>query len=134
MFDCTLTIAIVVVLVLLAIFAACRYASEGFLVPDPIITTYGQYLTENGPPIVVGLHHTNWCGYCKQMMPIWERVKADLAGQNIKFVEFDEDKVHTPWVDGYPTIVKVNRLGKSSKYQGRAVYEDLKAFVLNAAQ
>jgi thiol-disulfide isomerase/thioredoxin len=107
---------------------------EGFTVsgvdPKAIITTYNKYTSADGTKIVVGLHHTSWCGACQHMMPIWNRLKRDLAGQNIQFVENDEEKNPTSWVSYYPTIVRIKN-GKTSMYDGRADYEDLRDFVLN---
>lgn len=133
--SCFVFVAIAVVILVLLLWAMRRRVmGEGFTTPgiDPqaIITTYTKYMNANGPKIVVGIHKTSWCGACKNMEPIWNQLKADLAGQNIQFVENDEEKNPTPWVTYYPTIVRISN-GTSSVYQGRANYQDLRNFVLN---
>lgn len=85
--------------------------------------------------IVVGLHYVDWCGYCKRMRPVWDKVRDELSGpeySGITFVENNEDLRPTPGVVGYPTIIRM-RNGKAEQYAGRADGEQLKDFILNAA-
>jgi thiol-disulfide isomerase/thioredoxin len=80
----------------------------------------------------VTLHYTNWCGYCKQMKPIWEAVKLRMKQEDdtIIFNENDEDKAPTPGVNAYPTIiVYVDR--RAYRYSGGADSEKLYNFILN---
>ena len=77
---------------------------------------------------VITLHYTNWCGYCKRMKPIWAAVKA--AGRTgVRFVEIDEDVTKTPGITGYPTITKVDELGRKYTYNGPADYDALLTWV-----
>lgn len=98
----------------------------------PIISYYTKYRGNDTDRIVVGLHSTSWCGYCKVMKPVWNQLKEVLAniGANVLMVENDEDANPQPWVRGYPTIVRLYH-GKIQEYKGPANFEQLKAFVLN---
>lgn len=119
---------LIVVIVIIWLDRGESFLARG-VTPDPIISTYTQYL--GAAPIVVGIHKTAWCPACQMATPVWNQLKEELKGQNILFVEFDEDKVHTPWVSAYPTIVRVAD-SRSSMFQGRASsYRDLKSFILN---
>lgn len=55
------------------------------------------------------LHYTNWCGFCKQFKPHWERLKMDIVkdplGSKIAVLEVDEDKARTRGISAYPTIM-----------------------------
>jgi thiol-disulfide isomerase/thioredoxin len=79
----------------------------------------------------VTLHFTEWCGYCKQMKPIWDRVKQATIDSGIIFSEVDEDKVKTPGVDGYPTVLMLDEYGRRHKYEGPANFETLRSWVVS---
>jgi len=76
----------------------------------------------------VYLHYTNWCGYCKQMKPIWGSVKTALEDTGIEFYEIDEDVAKTPGVNGYPTILMIDENGFRHQYPGHIDFEKLRAW------
>lgn len=107
------------------------------IVHGPVSSYYKTFTAESQGKnaIVVGLHYTNWCGYCKRMKPIWEQVKKDLSSpaySGVKMIENDEQANPTPGIDGYPTILKMQH-GKTVKYEGRADYDQLRTFILDAS-
>ncbi len=117
-------------------------ATENFAYSDPRIKPGPKYSTWidpkfiqstwPGPPeTVVGFHFTNWCGFCKSMKPIWERVKKRLStpGSKIKFVENDEEKNSTPSIDSVPAII-MYRDGVMHKYDGTQDEEKLIQWIL----
>ena len=79
----------------------------------------------------VKLHYTNWCGYCKLMKPVWNNVKKSLDNRGITFIEIDEDIAKNPSITGYPTIIMVDRNGRSHTYAGRADFKQLSAWILS---
>lgn len=86
--------------------------------------------------IIVGLHYTDWCHYCKLMKPIWFRVKRNLESgpySAVKMVEVNEDETPTRGINGYPTIIKY-RGGKARKYDGLADYNQLREWILSPFQ
>jgi thiol-disulfide isomerase/thioredoxin len=85
---------------------------------------------ENGKPTIV-LYKTEWCGFCKSMKPVFEKVKTDSANTGIIFKIVDCDEVKVPFVNSYPTIIYTDTAGKSFKYSGRADYQQLLKFVLS---
>ena len=73
-------------------------------------------------------HYTNWCGACKLMRPVWDRVRASthIVGSNEpRYIENDEDVKKTPGVIHYPTILMVDTDGKKYEYKGGADYTRL---------
>jgi thiol-disulfide isomerase/thioredoxin len=65
--------------------------------------------------------YTTWCPHCKKSMPVWQSLKDDLNGKELKgvtvnFIEVDCDKepalAEKYDVQGYPTIklVKGNQV------------------------
>lgn len=128
-------LAIGIVIILVIAFILIAQSPEGFS-PDPNMVdaplpyyrkfdekTYGK------DAVIVGFHYTTWCGYCKQMKPVWEAVTNNLRGSAIKFVSNDEDQAPTPGINSFPTIIKY-RGGKARKYDGRADYQQLRSWIL----
>ncbi|AMN83811.1 thioredoxin [Faustovirus] len=80
----------------------------------------------------VMLYYTNWCGYCKQMRPIWEAVKIRMKQEDdtIIFNENDEDKSPTPGINAYPTVIMyVDR--RAYRFPGGNDSEKLYNWILN---
>jgi thiol-disulfide isomerase/thioredoxin len=85
-----------------------------------------QHFVGGGEPTrrTIVLYAVDWCHFCRAMKPTWEKVKS-AAPSTIRFVEVDGDKVKTPGVTGYPTIMMVND-GHTSIYKGQATdFEEL---------
>jgi thiol-disulfide isomerase/thioredoxin len=111
---------------------------------NPLMVAY-ERLT--GAPIIIGaptgakgrenrrttvtLYKTEWCGFCKQMKPVFDKVAADCAGKNIDFKVVDCDVEDHPEIRSYPTIVLTDEMGKSYTYKRMADYQQLLAFVLS---
>lgn len=79
------------------------------------------------------LWFTTWCGYCRTMRPIWEKVKSDISsipGNQFSFAEFDADKVPNEIVKSYPTIFLIDENNKRHKYSGQQDYVALRTFLL----
>lgn len=74
----------------------------------------------------ITLHYTKWCGFCKNMKPVWEQVKITTAGSGIVYSENDEDVTKTPGVKGIPTIIMLDERGYRHKYEGRADFNELR--------
>jgi thiol-disulfide isomerase/thioredoxin len=75
--------------------------------------------------------YADWCGYCKQFMPIWQEFKdkympvIDLREINDKL---DEKTIKTLGINGYPTIIYLNG-SKKLVYEGERTMEGLENFV-----
>lgn len=107
------------------------------VVHQPVKSYYKTFTKEQygANAIVVGLHYVDWCGYCKRMKPVWDKLKNDLSTteySGVVMIENDEEAKPTPGVDSYPTIYKM-RNGKMQKYKGRADYSQLREFVLGTS-
>lgn len=79
----------------------------------------------------VTLHYTNWCGYCKLMKPVWERVKKSTETSGIIYKESDEDLTPTAGIISYPTITMLDKDGRRSQYPAGADFEKLRAWVVD---
>ncbi len=129
-----LIIVVLLVLSLLILWASRRQEGMvGGVSPKPIVSYYDKWLGGDKDRIVVTLHHTEWCPACKNIKGPWARLKTDLKDMNIAFAEVDEDKTHTPWVQGYPTIV-MTKHGRAYEYKGRGDYDQLRSFILDASK
>jgi thiol-disulfide isomerase/thioredoxin len=85
---------------------------------------------ENSKKVVV-LYKTNWCGYCTQMKPIFDKVANDCKGKGINFVTIDCDEIPHPEIRSYPTIILTDEMGKSHRYNRAYDYQQLLSFVLS---
>jgi thiol-disulfide isomerase/thioredoxin len=96
------------------------------LIPRPVVSTYKQY---DKADTIMTYHFTTWCPACKSFKPHWERLKADPAMANIKFMEFDADTYRFPWVKLLPTLIMYRR-GHGYKYTGTPDYESVREFIM----
>jgi thiol-disulfide isomerase/thioredoxin len=97
--------------------------------PDYGAPNSGGGLHNNNVSVI--LYKTDWCGYCKQMKPVFDRVKRDCADKGINFSIVDCDKTPTLGINQYPTIVLIDNKGAKHKYGGTAEYGDLLRFVMS---
>ena len=77
------------------------------------------------------LFKANWCGHCKNFMPIWDKVSKD-SNINIKFTTYDSDQnkseIANYNISGFPTIMyKVNN--KLIEYNGSRDETSLREFI-----
>lgn len=78
------------------------------------------------PSRTISFHYTNWCGHCKTMKPVWERVAATGGA---KYVKIDEDVAKTAGINSYPTIVMLAENGRRYSYNSGPDYGKLYAWV-----
>ena len=106
--------------------------------PGAVYSTYKNYdkKTSSKPgtwpgikTMIVGFHYIDGCPKCDLLRPIWEKIKRDLAGMDIEFVENNESIKSTPEISEYPTIIKYQN-GVGDKYQGMYEYEDIRNWIL----
>lgn len=95
-------------------------------------------LTPADGEIVVALFAADeWCGYCKQYAPIWEKITAqnkgkEVNGKKIRFVKIDCSE-NTPkeatdlGVKGFPTLVAIPSSGKPKHVNGRNSMDEIEA-------
>ena len=116
------------VLVLTAIFlVAAIYTYRRYVSPkvNPSYVANSEFLPESAEKTSdsaeLYFFYTTWCPHCKKSMPVWQSLKSDLDGKEIKgvtlsFIEVDCDKdaalAEKYNVQGYPTIklVKGNQV------------------------
>lgn len=76
----------------------------------------------------VVFHTVSWCGHCVAMKPVWaDVVKSSPFG--VTFETVDGDKVSTPGVDSFPTIIMHTRMGEY-KYPGGRDYDTLRRWIV----
>lgn len=79
--------------------------------------------------------HAEWCGPCKAMQPMFDRVIKDskYSALNIKDVDVDEDNDELTSkykIRNVPTIIAVDENGEIlDKIVGSVVENDLRAFL-----
>src|SRR5579872_5536686 len=102
-------------------------------------------------PVRITLYHAEWCHYCKDFKPEWEKMKAKARNSpNVELVEYEESDLQSlderertingEPVYGYPTI-KISINGNESRFSGdrskgdnifRYVFDELRKSSSNA--
>lgn len=103
---------------------------------------------KNSPPIILGIVHAKWCGYCKKIMDapstgdksIWQKTK-DAIGNMATTVEIEESEIGTKLkelnakygvniaVNGFPTIFKIKNGKLHTDFMGERTPESLSKWV-----
>ena len=79
--------------------------------------------------------YADWCGYCKQFMPVWQQFKnkympvLDLREVNDKR---DAETVKALGIKGFPSIIYLDG-NKKYEYQGERTIEGLEQFMRERA-
>jgi protein disulfide-isomerase A1 len=78
----------------------------------------------NSKPFLVVLYHIPWCGYCKELDPIFERTAALFSSRDIKTIQFgkvdgttNHRMINEQGIQKFPTI-KMYGNGKVVEYIG----------------
>lgn len=73
----------------------------------------------------------SWCGPCKMMIPVIEKLASELT--NVKFLEIDVDDSdglsETYFVSSVPTMMIFKDGQKMNETVGALPYDELKAFI-----
>jgi len=73
-----------------------------------------------------------WCGHCKQLAPIWDKLAEAFADkQDVMIAKMDStaNEVEEVKVQSFPTLKYFTKDGNIVDYQGGRTLEDLKKFV-----
>jgi len=76
--------------------SAAGLAAVGWPGPvAPAPAQAAQARTEQAPPrakVIAAKFHADWCGFCKQMGPVFEELQAKYDQQPVLFVELDQTR------------------------------------------
>jgi hypothetical protein len=85
------------------------------------------------------LYYADWCGYSRQFLPVWEKLKTAILSSNLKnevvVAEFECDKdkemcqKNREIIPGYPTVVLHKLDGKNIPYEGQREVEAIMKFI-----
>lgn len=108
-----LTYVAIVILVILVLFGL-YFGYESFTTGDRII-----------------LYHASWCGYCKQLLPIWNEFenKLKIRNQNLKVDKIlCDNNGQCKSINGFPTIIYIKN-GKKYTFNKERTLNNLIKFV-----
>ena len=77
------------------------------------------------------LFYSKSCGWCKKMMPEWNKFKKDVSGElKVRKVEASEDPetINNLGIKGFPTIILFDN-GEKKVHNGERTLTGLKNFV-----
>lgn len=97
-----------------------------------------QLLHPDGPngPVFVK-YYAPWCGHCKRLAPVWDKLAAVLRDK-VNVVEFNCDdgankpRCRSAGIKGYPTLMFYNG-AESVEYPGSRALPDMEAFAIKAS-
>ena len=87
------------------------------------------------------LFYADWCGHCKKFKPVWDEVaggvntdgQQKLVKVNVGDSSEESEKIMKDYkVDGFPTIVLVDKSGSNNEiniYEGERTKESLEEYV-----
>jgi thiol-disulfide isomerase/thioredoxin len=85
----------------------------------------------NNPSII--LFYANWCGYCKEFMPNWNRFKMLLQDKEINIYEIESSNKFINKIknfNGFPSIYYIDN-NQVIEYNDKRDYKSLINFVYN---
>lgn len=85
------------------------------------------------------LYYTNWCGYSKQFLPEWEKLKEKIMSSDLKNkikledYECDQNKqiCEQANIKGFPSVVLYKTNGGKVNYNGERTVDALLQFYAN---
>ena len=80
---------------------------------------------------VLKLYYTNWCGWSKKFLPVWNQLKT-FKKLNIPMEKIDceKNKEQCNGIPGFPYVVLETR-NKRIEYKGNRTARDIENFVKN---
>ena len=79
----------------------------------------------------ISLYYANWCGHCISLKPTWNAFKQELVNNNKDVIveDFEESVIKRNDINGYPTIMVTDNVGKEIEYKGPRTLAGLKSAV-----
>ncbi|GMF38080.1 unnamed protein product [Phytophthora lilii] len=121
---------------LLALLGAVQLAAADEAASNVIVLSSGDFeaKTQAGSGATTGdwlvEFYAPWCGHCKKLAPIYEKVADELKGEvNVAKVDVtaNSDLGKRFGIRGFPTVLHFSH-GKSYKFAGKRTLDDLAAF------
>lgn len=117
-----------------------RIASQSQPIPSPVPAKESYVPPSSQKPALV-VFHAEFCGYCKQFMPVWQELKTKIPQDKLTLLDFQMEKepeiIQQNNVKGFPDI-RLYPQGFPSQnyisYQGNRQPDSLMRFVMSGGQ
>jgi thiol-disulfide isomerase/thioredoxin len=82
------------------------------------------------------LYYAKWCGFCNEMMPLYEKTSAKFGTDEMKFYSCEDSTLNKSGksdelgISGYPTIVFFLDGMKRKELVGNVSSSEMKSFIL----
>ena len=94
------------------------------------INKINQEVTNNKIDLTLKLYYTEWCGWSKRFLPVWEQLEKSNLWCKLVKINCENNKGLCANVPGYPYIT-LEKNGKQIDYNGDRTYDDLIKFINN---
>jgi hypothetical protein len=122
-------IYIVLILLLILGYLLCSNYFKNNQQVQQIVQNENFASTKKKP--VLKLYYTNWCGWSKKFLPVWQQLEGNLPIQMEK-IDCEKNPEKCQGVAGFPFIV-LERENNRLNYNGNRTVNDIKRFVQNNA-
>jgi thiol-disulfide isomerase/thioredoxin len=82
------------------------------------------------------LYYAMWCGYSKQFLPVWEKIKAEVNSKqelNVSCEQYECDEqreiCNVEQIDGFPSMILVKSDGTKIPYKNQRSVEAVLSFL-----
>jgi thiol-disulfide isomerase/thioredoxin len=76
------------------------------------------------------LYHADWCGHCKNFLPVWKQFVNQHPEINTEDIECSNNKTKCANIEGYPTVILFNG-DQQIQFNGERTIDALYNFVNN---
>lgn len=92
------------------------------------VIMHGWEIAQSNSTVI--LFYAPWCGYCKEIIPIWDELEGELDNVDMKKVNGDEQTELTKkyGVTKYPTIIKITGQ-KNKEFQKERTKKNISKFI-----
>jgi thiol-disulfide isomerase/thioredoxin len=88
-----------------------------------------EYFSADSKKPVLKLYYTNWCGWSKKFLPVWNQLHKKLKIQ-LEKIDCEKNPEQCQGVPGFPYIV-LQRGNDRINYKGNRTLKDIEVFVKN---
>jgi hypothetical protein len=113
---------IYIVVILIVILAILQFST-----PEIKVASKENFASDNN--ITLKLYYTNWCGWSKKFLPIWDELTKKVKNINMTKIDCEKNKDMCDGVPGFPYLVLEKKQDDKITYKGDRTVDGLLGFL-----